>query len=158
MNGTLSERLIGSDDERAVSPVIGVILMVAITVILAAVIAAFVMGIGPGSDAVTANVDIAGDGTSEVTVTVQDGGSADNLVIVNPDNGQVLSDTNSEAANTGVEYTISNTGSNSDFTGSDSTFGTGTEYTIYAIQGDLSAGDPLDGAEGSTQVGTFELG
>ena len=34
------------DDKRAVSPVIGVILMVAITVILAAVIAAFVFGYG----------------------------------------------------------------------------------------------------------------
>jgi flagellin-like protein len=34
------------DDEDAVSPVIGVILMVAITVILAAVIATFVLGLG----------------------------------------------------------------------------------------------------------------
>ena len=34
------------DDERAVSPVIGVILMVAITVILAAVIATFVLDLG----------------------------------------------------------------------------------------------------------------
>jgi flagellin-like protein len=33
-------------DERAVSPVIGVILMVAITVILAAVIGTFVLGLG----------------------------------------------------------------------------------------------------------------
>ncbi|MDX1747991.1 MAG: type IV pilin N-terminal domain-containing protein, partial [Halobacteriales archaeon] len=33
-------------DDDAVSPVIGVILMVAITVILAAVIGAFVLGIG----------------------------------------------------------------------------------------------------------------
>src|SRR6056297_1436136 len=33
-------------DERGVSPVIGVILMVAITVILAAVIGSFVLGIG----------------------------------------------------------------------------------------------------------------
>ena len=39
-------KLIGSEDERAVSPVIGVILMVAITVILAAVIAAFVLDMG----------------------------------------------------------------------------------------------------------------
>ena len=38
------------NDKRAVSPVIGVILMVAITVILAAVIAAFVFGMTPGSD------------------------------------------------------------------------------------------------------------
>ena len=35
-----------SDDSRAVSPVIGVILMVAITVILAAVIGTFVLGLG----------------------------------------------------------------------------------------------------------------
>ena len=34
------------DDDNAVSPVIGVILMVAITVILAAVIATFVLGLG----------------------------------------------------------------------------------------------------------------
>ena len=33
-------------DDNAVSPVIGVILMVAITVILAAVIASFVLGLG----------------------------------------------------------------------------------------------------------------
>ncbi|WP_227133697.1 type IV pilin [Halorubellus salinus] len=37
-------------DEDAVSPVIGVILMVAITVILAAVIGAFVLGIGGSQD------------------------------------------------------------------------------------------------------------
>ena len=39
------------NDKRAVSPVIGVILMVAITVILAAVIAAFVFGISPAGEA-----------------------------------------------------------------------------------------------------------
>jgi flagellin-like protein len=38
------------DDRRAISPVIGVILMVAITVILAAVIAAFVLGFGQTQD------------------------------------------------------------------------------------------------------------
>jgi flagellin-like protein len=39
------------DDENAVSPVIGVILMVAITVILAAVIASFVLGLGGNTQA-----------------------------------------------------------------------------------------------------------
>jgi len=34
------------DDDRAVSPVIGVILMVAITVVLAAVVGSFVLGLG----------------------------------------------------------------------------------------------------------------
>jgi len=38
--------LFNADDDRAVSPVIGVILMVAITVILAAVIGTFVLGLG----------------------------------------------------------------------------------------------------------------
>jgi flagellin-like protein len=37
---------VSGDDDRGVSPVIGVILMVAITVILAAVIATFVLGLG----------------------------------------------------------------------------------------------------------------
>jgi flagellin-like protein len=38
------------DDDNAVSPVIGVILMVAITVILAAVIGAFVLNLGSSQD------------------------------------------------------------------------------------------------------------
>ena len=38
--------LVGSEGKRAVSPVIGVILMVAMTVLLAALIAMFVSGIG----------------------------------------------------------------------------------------------------------------
>ncbi|MXV62808.1 type IV pilin [Natronorubrum sp. JWXQ-INN-674] len=51
-------KLIGSKEERAVSPVIGVVLMVAVTVILAAVIAAFVMGMGDDlqDDGIPANV------------------------------------------------------------------------------------------------------
>lgn len=47
----IQQKLVGNDEERAVSPVIGVILMVAITVILAAVIAAFVLDLGPGDSA-----------------------------------------------------------------------------------------------------------
>jgi len=40
-----------ANNDRAVSPVIGVILMVAITVILAAVIAVFVLGLGGSTEA-----------------------------------------------------------------------------------------------------------
>jgi len=43
-------------DEKAVSPVIGVILMVAITVILAAIIAAFVFGMAPPQMAPQASI------------------------------------------------------------------------------------------------------
>jgi len=44
------------DDDSGVSPVIGVILMVAITVILAAVIASFVIGLGDSTDDVAPNI------------------------------------------------------------------------------------------------------
>ena len=60
-------------NEEAVSPVIGVILMVAITVILAAVIAAFVFGMAPPAKApsvqlrMTAINDGAGNGALKIT-------------------------------------------------------------------------------------------
>jgi len=65
------------DDERAVSPVIGVILMVAITVILAAVIGAFVIGIGDDQEVqptASFNFDFDTD-TNEVTVSHSQGDS-----------------------------------------------------------------------------------
>ncbi len=60
----------GKNDE-AVSPVIGVILMVAITVILAAVIAAFVFGMGTPIKTPTANMQLvrAQVGTGNITLT-----------------------------------------------------------------------------------------
>lgn len=51
-------------NEEAVSPVIGVILMVAITVILAAVIAAFVFGMGTPQKAPQASIVITSATTS----------------------------------------------------------------------------------------------
>ena len=65
------------DDERAVSPVIGVILMVAITVILAAVIGAFVIGIGDDQEVqptASFNFDFDTD-TNEVVVRHSQGDS-----------------------------------------------------------------------------------
>jgi flagellin-like protein len=69
----LKELLTERDD--AVSPVIGVILMVAITVILAAVIASFVLGLGPGGAAPTVNFDSSFDGSSTLTIEVTGGDS-----------------------------------------------------------------------------------
>ena len=62
-------------DSRAVSPVIGVILMVAITVILAAVIGSFVLGIGGDVEAAPqASLSIeAGDATGEVDIAHRGG-------------------------------------------------------------------------------------
>jgi len=56
-------------DDRAVSPVIGVILMVAITVILAAVIGTFVLGLGDSVQQ-SANAGVSVDQSSGPTVTI----------------------------------------------------------------------------------------
>lgn len=70
-------------DNRAVSPVIGVILMVAITVILAAVIGAFVLGLGDSvGEEATAAFTISEDAdTNTVTITLTNAGNADSYTL-----------------------------------------------------------------------------
>ncbi|MDZ7702013.1 MAG: type IV pilin N-terminal domain-containing protein [Halobacteriales archaeon] len=67
-----------TDDERAVSPVIGVILMVAITVILAAVIGTFVLDLGQsaGQSAPQASLSVTIDSTNENVTIEHTGGDA----------------------------------------------------------------------------------
>ncbi|WP_091688885.1 type IV pilin [Methanococcoides vulcani] len=60
-------------NEDAVSPVIGVILMVAITVILAAVIAAFVFGMGPSEMAPQSSLRMSNVSTSGFSLEHQGG-------------------------------------------------------------------------------------
>jgi len=95
----IKPKLVGSDDERAVSPVIGVILMVAITVILAAVIAAFVLDLGDsvGEEAqagVTLDVDETADGN--ITVGVTSLGNADYVNITGDVRNEGAEDTGDE--------------------------------------------------------------
>ncbi|GGL33880.1 hypothetical protein GCM10009037_16860 [Halarchaeum grantii] len=91
-------------DDRAVSPVIGVILMVAITVILAAVIGTFVLGLGNqvGNNApqATFDYDYSGDfpsdgsNTAWINITHQSGQSLDPsslTVTTTADNGTSIS-------------------------------------------------------------------
>ena len=83
-------------DDNAVSPVIGVILMVAITVILAAVIGTFVLGLGQNiqTSAPTASItfDQSGAGnTADVTIS-HDGGdplAKSSIDITNGENNDV---------------------------------------------------------------------
>ncbi|WP_292521488.1 type IV pilin N-terminal domain-containing protein [Methanoculleus sp.] len=71
-------------NEDAVSPVIGVILMVAITVILAAVIAAFVFGMGSNIDTTkTVGVTASLNTTQHLIVTIQGGGDVASLTELN---------------------------------------------------------------------------
>jgi len=174
MNGeNMNKKLTGSEDERAVSPVIGVILMVAITVILAAVIAAFVLDIGPGAQSINAQASISGDQSEEVTIDIDNAGNADNIVLVAAGTGTVVDDENvdngvdpeSESANTGASYTVYG----QDAEEEDGTSLTGdafldaagqfenAEYEVWAIGGDLDAGQTLDDADGSLEIGEFEL-
>jgi len=68
------------NDEDAVSPVIGVILMVAITVILAAVIGTFVLGLGDrvsqASPSATFTFDYSKSGSDITVNATHDGGAA----------------------------------------------------------------------------------
>ena len=71
-------------EDRAVSPVIGVILMVAITVILAAVIGTFVLGLGENMNAAP-QASLGFDGGAGEVIISHEGGdklSTDELVLV----------------------------------------------------------------------------
>ncbi|MDD1662484.1 MAG: type IV pilin N-terminal domain-containing protein [Methanomicrobiales archaeon] len=83
--------MIRKEREDAVSPVIGVILMVAITVILAAVIAAFVFGMASGVSKTKAVAATSRQMQNDVIVTWQ--GGQDNPLV----NGYNISVTNATA-------------------------------------------------------------
>ena len=80
-------------DEKAVSPVIGVILMVSITVILAAVIASFVFGLGSKAPKSAPQVSLQASAISDskITITHQGGDSIlwnnTKIILTNPATG-----------------------------------------------------------------------
>ncbi|TKX80878.1 type IV pilin [Halorubrum sp. SD626R] len=80
-------------DDRAVSPVTGVILMVAITVILAAVIGTFVLGLGDqvSDTAPQASFTIDGNDSSVINVTKTGGQTVDTADLTLSVDGQVAS-------------------------------------------------------------------
>jgi len=80
------------DEDRGVSPVIGVILMVAITVILAAVIATFVMNMGP-TETTMPNAQWSFDEDSSGNVVIEHNGGGE----VDPSNIQIDYDAGSIA-------------------------------------------------------------
>lgn len=142
------------DDDSAVSPVIGVILMVAITVILAAVIATFVLGLGEQVSDTTPNTNFQADfnSTSEidtnssdiVTISHQSGDRLDpGEIRLGGDIGDDLNETDRESLVQGWP-------GNSDIRAGDS-------LTILA--GNFSGGvDDLDIEEGDTIEIIFDTG
>jgi len=84
------------NDDKAVSPVIGVILMVAITVILAAVIGTFVLGLGDSIQDTSPSASITGeiDSNEDIVFTHQSGQNieVDNLRIADSGDAGVAGD------------------------------------------------------------------
>jgi flagellin-like protein len=122
-------------NDEAVSPVIGVILMVAITVILAAVIAAFVFGMS-GNITKTKIVAVTAQqpDAKHITVTYQGGQDAQSFV-----SGNVTVTESGDVACTGLAYlpldrllttevgsSVSVSNTNDCFTGKDHVVATGT--------------------------------
>lgn len=103
----LNEEKSDIENSRAVSPVIGVILMVAITVILAAVIGAFVLGLGDQVQQTSPSASFSFDwdsGEPELTITHEGGQSipTDQLYVVY--NGEEEEWTNGETVRAGDSF------------------------------------------------------
>jgi len=108
------------DDDRGVSPVIGVILMVAITVILAAVIGTFVLGLGDSLEqAPQAQMDVEATATEGEFTLSHNGGDtiAWEDLTVNVDSGSITQVTTGEFS-VGNSHTFDTglTGDNNDVT------------------------------------------
>jgi flagellin-like protein len=94
-------------DDDAVSPVIGVILMVAITVILAAVIGTFVLGLGDQVQSTSPQASFAFDftdntGSEDVLEMTHDGGDAITAGNLEVTSGSSLSDAAGTGGTTGT--------------------------------------------------------
>ena len=142
----IPRKLVGSEDERAVSPVIGVILMVAITVILAAVIAAFVLDIGPGDSTLSAAADVSveGDESDEIHVEITSGGGELDGVVLVDDGGDIV-EVNEEDANTGATIEFDANDVNSDCENG---------CTAYGFAGSVSVDDTIDDADANVNLGS----
>ena len=142
-------------DEGAVSPVIGVILMVAVTVVLGAVIGAFVFGIGDklSEPAPNAQLEFDYDSSTGDLEVVHDGGDS-----ITADNTGTLAITG-DATVAATSVDSSTTGA--PFQSGDVIFGSaGGDELASGVT--LSSGDVVEvqwvsnGGDQSSTLGTFE--
>ncbi|PSQ00577.1 hypothetical protein BRC94_05550 [Halobacteriales archaeon QS_5_70_17] len=132
-------------DERAVSPVIGVILMVAITVILAAVIGTFVLGLGDQVSSSAPRASIAAQDADD-TLALHDG-TADDGIDMTHDSGASLETSN-------VQIVVRNADTNSKV----ATFSESDGWTATDGDGDVTH-VALDGDEiGTSTDGSLDVG
>ena len=94
-------------DDDAVSPVIGVILMVAITVILAAVIGTFVLGLGDNvQENPTAGVSVSQEANESFTITVVSVGNLDGARLVAPNGNRSAAATTEDTLQSGTQLQV----------------------------------------------------
>jgi flagellin-like protein len=121
-----------NSDDRAVSPVIGVILMVAITVILAAVIGTFVLGLGDslGDNQPTAQLDVDLDEVDNNITIEHDGGDS-----IEADSLRVVVEANDTSASgiIGDRLSVGDTITSSNLSGSEPAIGANTDVRIRVI-------------------------
>ncbi|QLG27387.1 type IV pilin N-terminal domain-containing protein [Halorarum halophilum] len=137
-------------DDRAVSPVIGVILMVAITVILAAVIGTFVLGLGNNLQQTSPNAnfdfDYSSAGNSQYNVeAIHEGGAT-----LNEDNTGTLNLTDANGNSDSFDLPVSS-GDSALLDGNDGRDGpvaAGTEVRVIWTSPDGGTSQAL--AEGKT--------
>jgi flagellin-like protein len=135
-------------DDDAVSPVIGVILMVAITVILAAVIGTFVLGLGDQVQNTTPQASFTFDYTQET------GTSSDELVVTHEGGDSIPS----SELNASVTGAVAGTGDDSSNDGSDGdATGDSISFGASASDGDLfsSGNDVTAGTSDTVDAGDF---
>jgi flagellin-like protein len=133
-------------DDSAVSPVIGVILMVAITVILAAVIGTFVLGLGENVQTTpTAGVNVDQEANQSLTFTIVDPGNLDDGLVAAPNGNRsaLIGDT----LNAGVQIEINRGGFNDVQNTSDGDNLVGGEECRIIHGRETIAGFEVDGAD-----------
>jgi len=156
------------DDDDAVSPVIGVILMVAITVILAAVIATFVLGLGeqvssttPTASFTTEFSKFSGQQAGNLTIT-HDGGAtiAASEVFVRGQNGSNGGNDISNYNTAWIHFTNASSpysgnqaveGTNSTQVSSEVAIGAG-DYLRFPVGSDAELRIIYDGGDGQTST------
>jgi len=111
------------EDDDAVSPVIGVILMVAITVILAAVIASFVLGLGNSAT----NTNPQASFSFEYEQFEENSGANSGVVTISHDGGDTISDNELYVRGAGFNGTALDTGSVPGSWGSSTSFSTNAQ-------------------------------
>jgi flagellin-like protein len=129
------------DDDNAVSPVIGVILMVAITVILAAVIATFVLGLGEQVSQTSPNASFTFDYDGSNTSTGQLSGNGNGMLTITHAGGPNIDSTQISVSGSGLATSNSN-----------------TTWAKAGVSGDVSAGTSIDVSvnDGETVSVTWE--